>query len=115
MTTRQQEDLFHVLRKLDHLTGHLSDLSTFVGDREPYSQQLDIDVQELYIKACDLLHDGQKVLQQFNPALKFPETNCYHPSTAMMPDMPLRCCLECQDAGDFTGMVFPDGKNSHAG
>ena len=61
---------------------------------------------------CDLLHSGQALLKRFDPTLEFPETNYYHPSTAMMPDMPLQCCLECQDAGDFTaGRVFSEGKS----
>ena len=108
MTTRQQEDLAHVLRKFDHLIGHLADISTSVERQASYDRQSDIEAGNLYTDACDLLHAGQALLQRFDSSLKFPEVNCYHPSTAYMPDMPLRCCLECKDAGDFTGMVLRD-------
>jgi hypothetical protein len=112
LAPRQQDDLQHVMSKLDHLIGHLSDFSTAVGVREPYDRQLDCDAQKLYIDACDLLHSGQQLLKRFDATLEFPEKTCYHPSTAMMPDMPLRCCPECKDAGDFTGMIFPEGKSA---
>ncbi len=106
MTSRQQEDLLHVLRKLDHLVSHLADISTDASRTEPYNSAADAGASKLYCDACDLLHNGQELLQQFDPALKFTEEATYHPSTAWMPEMPLRCCPECRDTGDFTGMVF---------
>jgi hypothetical protein len=108
MTSRQQEDLLHVLTRLNHLTAHLADISTGVSDNEPYSREDDIAAQELYIKACDLVGEGQQLLQRFNPEAVVPESIGYTRAAKWMPDMPLRCCLGCAPHGNSHGMSEED-------
>lgn len=108
MTSRQQEDLLHVLTRLNHLTAHLADISTDVSNNEPYNVDTDQAAIDLYIKACDLIGDGQKLLQRFDPETVVPEGSGYTRAAEWMPDMPLRCCLGCAPHGNTHGMSEED-------
>ena len=108
MTSRQQEDLLHVLTRLNHLTAHLADISTDVSNNEPYNADTDQAALDLYIKACELISEGQSFLQRFNPEVVVPEGSGYTPAAKWMPDMPLRCCLGCAPHGNSHGMSEED-------
>jgi len=108
MTQRQQDDLLHVLTRLNHLTAHLADISTQVSDNEPYNIDTDIGAQELYISACDLVGQGQDLLRRFQPELVIPESIGYTRAAKWMPDMPLKCCPGCAPHGNSHGMTDAD-------
>lgn len=106
MTTRQQEDLLHVLGQLDHLTAHLCDISTEVSENEPYDHLTDCEAQDLYIAAGDLVTLGLHLLRRFNPTAKLPASTGYHPSAEYLPDMPLKCCPKCNGGDNSHGMIL---------